>query len=68
MVEYEFYIKTEVKIHTDPPALATIVHVFALQAEFYQEVNDTQYSLKNGGLNALAVWFSPHRTLVHFYK
>lgn len=41
--------------HAAPPALATGVHVFTLQIEFYQEVNGNQYSLKNGGYNALAV-------------
>jgi hypothetical protein len=41
--------------HAAPPALATGIHVFTLQIEFYQEVNGTQYSLKNGGYNSLAV-------------
>jgi hypothetical protein len=41
--------------HAAPPTLATGIHVFTLQIEFYQEVNGTQYSLKNGGYNALAV-------------
>ncbi|MBK6785147.1 MAG: hypothetical protein IPG79_16370 [Saprospiraceae bacterium] len=41
--------------HVTPPALATGLTVFTLQIEFYQEVNGTQYSLKNGGYNALAV-------------
>ena len=41
--------------HTTPPALATGIHVFTLQIEFYQAVNGTQYSLKNGGFNALSV-------------
>ena len=40
---------------TAPPALATGISVFTLSVEFYQEVNGTQYSLKNGGYNALAV-------------
>ena len=42
-------------VHAAPPALATGIQVFTLQIEFYQEVNGTQYSLKNGGYNALAV-------------
>jgi hypothetical protein len=38
-----------------PPALATGISVFTIQIEFHQEVNGTQYSLKNGGYNVLAV-------------
>ena len=41
--------------HAAPPTLATGIGVFTLQIEFYQEVNGTQYSLKNGGYNSLAV-------------
>lgn len=41
--------------HAVAPALATGIHVFALQIEFFQEVNGNQYSLKNGGYNTLAV-------------
>jgi hypothetical protein len=41
--------------HAAAPALATGIHVFTLQIEFYQEVNGSQYSLKNGGYNSLAV-------------
>ena len=37
------------------PTLATGISVFTLQIEFFQEVNGNQYSLKNGGYNALAV-------------
>ena len=37
------------------PTLATGINVFTLSVEFYQEVNGNQYSLKNGGYNALAV-------------
>jgi hypothetical protein len=37
------------------PTLATGINVFTLSIEFYQEVNGNQYSLKNGGYNALAV-------------
>ncbi|MBK8518447.1 MAG: hypothetical protein IPL55_19830 [Saprospiraceae bacterium] len=37
------------------PTLASGINVFTLQIEFYQEVNGNQYSLKNGGYNALAV-------------
>lgn len=42
-------------VQAAPPTLATGINVFSLQIEFYQEVNGTQYSLKNGGYNALAV-------------
>ena len=46
---------TNVALTPPAPAVGTGTNLFVLQIEFFQQVNAVQYSLNNGGYNALSI-------------